>query len=192
MNEITSSATRTLLTRHLVEDPFCLCALPLGTLDTPPNRLAVALLGIRRVRDDFTGYLGYLATRSTTATSTRPNYIVAGAIDSDIGPRVPKFERFAGTPAGARVPYGASVNVDDEVAIVLKVELAVVILAVVVSRIAVPHRVRYRNCSVVDDKVAVCLKKEAYAIIETDERCACGFDVEILTCRPLGVSLPFG
>ena len=121
----------------LIEDALSQSSLPPGALEVPPDRIFGTLLGNRRVRDDFTGYLGYLATRRrTTAASARPNHVVAGAVDRDIGPRIPKLKRLAFTPTGARVPNGASVNVDDEVAIILKVELA--ILAVVVGRIAVP------------------------------------------------------
>ena len=103
-----------------------------------------------------------------------------------------EFERLAGPPAGLRLPHGTSIDVDDEVAIVLEVELAVAALAVVVGCIAVPHGVRCHGCSVVDDEVAVGLEVEAYFIIEADEGWACRCDVKGLAGRPLGVGVPFG
>ena len=88
----------------------------------------------------------------------------------------------AGAPDGA-----AAVDVDDEVAVALEGELAVIVLAVVAGRAAVPHGVGGDAAAAVDDEVAVGLEVEADAVVEADEGGPGRLDVPVLTRRPGGV-----
>ena len=183
-----------LLSHHLVED-------------TPPNHVAIALLGRRIaliVAITLAYHARYRVTRvfaSTSAASTarapdgrtgrRINGTVVGVVDGDVGLHVAELEPVAGA-GGARVPDGAAVDVDDEVAVALEGELAVGVLAVVAGRVAVPHGVRSDAAAVVDDEVAVGLEVEADAVVEADEGGAGRLDVPVLTRRPGGVWITFG
>lgn len=171
-----------------LKDPLWLCAVAItaGVVAYDTRYLCT------RVATSTTSSTAAAATASDGRTRRRPNRIVVGVIDRNVGLHVPEFEPVACIPAGARVPYRASVDVDDKVAVTLEGELAIVVLAVVVGRVAAPHGVRSHACSVVDDKVAVGLEVEAYAIVEANEGWACGLDVPRLTRCPCGVRVPFG
>lgn len=99
----------------------------------------------------------------------------------------------ARAPAGTRVPYRGSIDVDDKVAVALEGKVAVVVLAIVSSCVAAPGCVRGGAGSVfVDDEIAVCLEVEADAVVKADEGRANRFDVERVACCPGGVRVPFG